>query len=106
MPLRAEDAASRLARTAALRPLLRRLDGPALARLLRNNAGWVPAGSDDLGRSADGRRQLLLTPERVVRVGGGWEAAVSGPGESWRAAEPPLTESGRIRRKDVRASAA
>jgi hypothetical protein len=100
-PLCAEAAPARRARTAALRALLRRLDGPALDRLLRNNAGWVPAGSDDRGLSADGRTQHLLTPERVVCAGGGWGTVGLGAGQSWRAVEPPLTESGRIRRRQV-----
>ena len=91
-------------RTAALRALLRRLNAPALDLLLRNNAGWAPAGSDDLGRGGAGGagQQHLLTPERVVCTGGGWwDTARPGAGRAWRAVEPQLTESGRTRRREV-----
>ena len=91
----------RRARAAALHALLRRLDGSALDRLLRNDAGWVPAGCDDQGRSADGRRQHLLTPERVVCAGGGWDAARLEANGAWRAVNSGLTESGRVRRREV-----
>jgi len=84
-----------------LRALLRRLEGPDLRRLLRNNAGWVPAGADGQGRSTAGGPQMLLTPERVVCGGGGW-AGAEVAGWPWRAVEPALTDSALHRRSEVR----
>ncbi len=98
----AEDEASRRARVVTLRALLRRLEGPDLRRLLRNNAGWVPAGADGQGRSAAGGPQLLLTPERVVCGGGGWATGPQGARWPWRAVKPALADSALLRRSEVR----